>query len=143
MTTFIRNAQLQDADAIVGLMRQLGYETSSAVIARKLQVFENSQCDEAFVALDDHHRVIGCISVHAHELFHAKGCLGRITSLVVHNDARRSGVGTVLIEAAERFFKASGCIRVEVTSGDQRLAAHRFYSANGFVEDERRFIKKI
>ncbi len=108
-----------------------------------LRTFANSQSDQALVALDDHHQVVGCISAHAHELFHATGRLFRISSLIVHDENRRIGVGAGLIEAAEIFFKASGCGRAEVTSGDQRLAAHRFYAANGYIEDERRFIKKL
>lgn len=126
MTLSIRVASLQDADAIAVLMTQLGYETSADRIAGKLSAFERNQGDEVFVALDNHYRVIGCMSLHVLELFHSEGCLGRITSLVVHNDVRRRGVGTALIEAAERFFEAAGCIRVEVTSGDQRLFAHLF-----------------
>jgi GNAT superfamily N-acetyltransferase len=136
----IRIATSEDAEAIAELMMQLGYEASPAMIAGKLHFFAQSQYDEAFVATDDN-RPVGCISVHAHELFHTSGKLGRITSLVVDEDARIAGVGAALIEAAERFFRAAGCIRAEVTSGDHRLAAHRFYLANGFVEDERRFIK--
>ncbi len=136
----IRIASVEDAEAIATLMKQLGYETPPSLLVEKLRLFSQSQDDEAFVATEDR-AVIGCISVHIHELFHARGRLGRITSLVVQSDRRGTGVGAALMTEAERFFKANGCVKAEVTSGEHRAAAHRFYLSRGFVEDERRFIK--
>lgn len=136
----IRLANVEDAEAIAALVKQLGYQTTQTALAGKLRLFQQSENDAAFVAIEDH-AVIGCISVHILELFHTSGRLGRITSLVVHSNRRAAGVGTALVAAAEKFFKTTGCIKAEVTSGDHRATAHRFYRKQGFVEDERRFIK--
>ena len=56
--------------------------------------------------------------------------------------ARGEGIGKVLVEKAESYFNEKNCLRFEVTSGDHRLEAHRFYKSLGYQEDERRFIKK-
>ncbi|EDX83491.1 acetyltransferase, GNAT family [Synechococcus sp. PCC 7335] len=72
---------------------------------------------------------------------HQSGSLGRITVFVVGLEFREHGVGTALLSSLEKWFKENNCLRIEVTSGDHREAAHRFYEARGYIQDERRFIK--
>ncbi|GGY03794.1 hypothetical protein GCM10007386_38240 [Pseudoduganella dura] len=71
------------------------------------------------------------------------GQLGRITSMVVDERHRGSGVGGALIGAAEQWFAAAGCVKVEVTSSDRRLDAHRFYERHGFLRDGQRLARNI
>ncbi|ONF47345.1 GCN5 family acetyltransferase [Methylobacterium radiotolerans] len=138
----VRTATGADAAAIAGLMDQLGYAAGADLIADKLGVLARSADDAVLLAVKGE-RVIGCLSAHAHELFHAPGRLGRITTLIIDADTRGQGVGRALIEAATRYFENRGCVRVEVTSGDHRPSAHAFYQSVGFVVDERRFVRKL
>ncbi len=136
----VRLADQRDADALSRLMGELGYDASSELIQAKLHALGAHDADRVIVAESDG-VVAGVVSCHVIPLFHQTGCLGRITSFVVGDGFRGAGVGRKLLEAAERFFQDSGCVRAEVSSGDQRLAAHEFYRACGFEEAERRFIK--
>ncbi|OLD51200.1 MAG: hypothetical protein AUI63_00960 [Gemmatimonadetes bacterium 13_1_40CM_2_60_3] len=79
--------------------------------------------------------------MHLVPLFHAAGNLARLTALAVVPGHQRKGVGRALVTAAEAFAWEHDCRRVEVTSGDHREDAHRFYHALGYEMDERRFIK--
>lgn len=137
----IRTAVAADAPAIAGLMGQLGYEASEALVIRKLAILAANACDSVLLAEMDG-TVAGVISLHVLELFHAEGRIGRITSLVVDAGHRGNGVGEALVAAADRFFTGQGCVRAEVTSGDHRTAAHAFYAAQGYAPDERRFLKR-
>lgn len=137
----IRSAVAADAAAIAGLMGQLGYEASEALVVRKLAILAAQAGDNVLLAEVDG-RVAGVISLHVLELFHAEGRIGRITSLVVDAGQRGRGVGEALVAAADRFFTGQGCVRAEVTSGDHRPAAHAFYAAQGYAPDERRFLKR-
>lgn len=138
----VRTAKATDAATISALMAQLGYSASFDVIQEKLATLACSPDEAVFVAIQGD-EVIGCISAHAHELFHVPGRLGRITSLVIDVEARGSGIGRALINRVTSFFRERGCVRIEVTSGNHRSEAHAFYRAVGFVEDERRFILKL
>jgi GNAT superfamily N-acetyltransferase len=138
----VRIARLEDAPAIARLLAELGYGPSEALIGDKLRQFAHSEVDEAFLAIQ-RGRAVGCISVHVHALFHAAGQLGRITSLVVESSAQNRGIGRALVERANSYFRSSGCIRAEVTTGDHRPQAHRFYVRNGYLADERRFVKTL
>lgn len=138
----IRDAASSDAITIALLMHQLGYEITQTLIRAKLHAFETSPADKILVAtIDD--AVIGVIGLHAMPLFHQAGSMGRITSLVVDARHRGSGVGAALIAAAERWFTAAGCMKIEVTSADHRAGAHRFYERHGYRRDGQRFSKPI
>lgn len=137
----IRQAHPADHIGIASLLRQLGYEASPALMLEKLEALHSSPTDSAFVAVTPH-ALVGCISLHALPLFHAQGCLGRITSMVVDERYRGHGIGTALITQAERWFDSLGCTKLEVTSADARSSAHRFYERHGFARDGQRLAKK-
>ncbi|MCW7539746.1 GNAT family N-acetyltransferase [Aquabacterium sp. A7-Y] len=136
----IREARSEDADAIAALLLELGYPATPELLRRKLEVFAQGLNDKVMVVEEDG-ALLGVISLHVVELFHAEGRLGRITSLIVSEAARGRGVGTGLVEAADRYFRDRACVRAEVTSGDHRAEAHAFYQRRGYLPDERRFVK--
>lgn len=137
----VRKAKLDDSERISVLMRQLGYEASPSSIKHKLLVLSEQPTDLVLVA-DDNGVVKGVVSLHVQEMFHQDGRLGRITSLVIDEVSRGEGVGSLLVSEADNFFKQSGCVRAEVTSGDHRPQAHLFYRKQGYAQDERRFLKR-
>lgn len=138
----VRRAELADATEIAACLSALGYGTSAGHVIERLASFSKSPVDAVFVALvSGHVPLLGVVSVHLLPLFHAPGLLGRITSLAVSSEARSKGVGKALVAAAEEWAWSEGAQRMEVTSGDHRLAAHAFYRAVGYSLDERRFIK--
>ncbi|MBR7958549.1 GNAT family N-acetyltransferase [Burkholderia cenocepacia] len=137
-----RDAQIADHADIARLMHQLGYDATPAMIRDKLATLLPSAVDRILVATIAH-RVVGCISLHTFALFHAHGNLGRITSLVVDEGCRGQGVGGALIAAAHSWFESVGCVKLEVTSGDHRLDAHRFYARYGFTRDGQRLSKRV
>jgi len=138
----VRPAIPGDQEHIANLMQQLGYDISSLKIFDRLTEFQDSSTDAVFVATTDE-TTVGCISLHLPPLFHSTGYLGRITSLVIDGQYRRQRVGSSLISAATQWFLASGCVKIEVTSGDHRSDAHQFYEAQGFFRDGQRFSKKF
>ena len=137
----IRAAEVSDAVTIANLLEQLGYIASSSLVVHKIRLLAGNPNDLVLVAEDDG-IVAGVISLHVTELFHAAGRIGRITSLVIASDKRGEGMGKSLIQAADAFFIAAGCVRSEVTSGNQPSEAHAFYQSNGYWPDERRFLKR-
>lgn len=136
----IREAELSDASSIVPLMNQLGYKVTEELIHQKLTEFSITHVDIAYVAVHEN-MIVGVISCHLTSLFHQAGSAGRITSLVIDENNRGLGTGRALVQVADEFFINSGCIKSEVTSGDHRTEAHKFYQSCGYKIDQRRFIK--
>ncbi|KVD47586.1 GCN5 family acetyltransferase [Burkholderia sp. ABCPW 11] len=137
----IREARSSDHAAIALLLQQLGYQTTPALTLEKIEAMRPSPMDKIIVA-SMREQVIGSISLHALPLFHVAGSLGRITSMVVDERYRGNRVGSALIDAAEHWFRQVGCVKLEVTSGDHRQAAHHFYERHGFLRDGQRLSKK-
>jgi GNAT superfamily N-acetyltransferase len=137
----IRPATASDAEAISGLLDELGYSVRPALVLQKIQLLSASDHDAVYVA-EISYTVVGVIGLHTTDLLHCSGRLGRITALVVSEKQRGAGVGKALVETADRYLKQQGCIRAEVTSGDHRLGAHAFYHSNGYAPGERHFVKR-
>lgn len=137
----IRPAEFTDAVKIAALLQQLGYVVPVTLVEKKIAILAGSPTDLVLVAVQDG-IVAGIISLHTTELFHTHGRIGRITSLVIDSDQRGIGIGQLLVDAADQFFISNGCVRAEVTSGDHRPEAHAFYEAQGYMPDERRFMKR-
>ncbi|TAL81922.1 MAG: GNAT family N-acetyltransferase [Candidimonas sp.] len=137
----IRQAELDDSERISLLMRQLGYEAFPTLIKHKLLALSGRATDLVLVA-DDNGMIKGIVSLHEQEMFHQDGRLGRITSLVIDEMPRGEGVGSLLVLEADNFFRRSGCVKAEVTSGGHRPQAHLFYQKPGYAQDERRFLKR-
>lgn len=136
----VRNPTTIDVSNLALLMSELGYEIGVADLECKLVEFDRNEHDQVYVA-ESRGEILGCITCHITTLFHQIGNSGRITSLVVAEASRGTGVGRRLMEQAEEYFKAMGCVKIEVTSSSHRLAAHEFYLNYGFERDEMRFIK--
>ena len=133
----IRPAETGDVTQLVKLVGELGYEVSPGHLLACLLAGSSGDTDQVLVAAGDA-QVLGCISLHTLPLFHRDGKLGRITSLVVGASQRGHGIGSAMLLAAHAWFRASGCMKFEVTSGDRREAAHRFYQRHGYARDGQR-----
>jgi len=138
----IRRADPSDADAISGLLRELGHDSPSDKTAQRITRLANSNRDAVFVAVLNE-RVSGVAHVHMLPLFQADGHIARLTALSVAPDCRRQGVGESLVNAAEECARNGGCERMEITSGDERTAAHEFYRAIGYSPVSQRFVRSL
>jgi ribosomal protein S18 acetylase RimI-like enzyme len=58
--------------------------------------------------------------------------LGMVFDLVVRPEARRTGVGTQLLEAAAEFFRSHGAEYVQVNYAQDNVEAVGFWSSRGF-----------
>jgi GNAT superfamily N-acetyltransferase len=129
---------MTDASEVAICLRSLGYGASAELVKAKLAAFGDT--DAVFVACHGM-LVVGVVSIHLTPLFHAPGYLARVTALSIRNGHQRQGVGKALMAAVEQWSWASGAARVDLTSGNHRPEAHRFYESLGYGTDSRRFVK--
>jgi len=66
-----------------------------------------------------------------------------LESVHVRSDRRGHGVGTKLLAEAEVFARRAGCYRMQLTSRNVRIDAHRFYETNGFEQTSQGFKKAL
>jgi GNAT superfamily N-acetyltransferase len=96
---------------------------------------------DVFVA-DEDGEVVGLCQVLIFQHFqHAGGWCCELESVHVRDDRRSHGIGSKLLEAAEALARERGCYRMQLTSRNVRLDAHRFYLANGYGQTSQGFKK--
>lgn len=136
----IRDARPGDAEPAAALIRALGYEVGAADVRKRLAALRKSG-DGALAAVRGD--LAGLITLHVTPVLHRPRPVGRITLLVVAEEARGQGIGAALVAAAEQWLAAKGCGLIEVTSNRKRLRAHNFYERLGYDRTSYRFAKAL
>ncbi len=138
----LRRATAADADAIAGLLTQLGYPAATADVPRRLERLTAG--GRAVVLLAERASgVIGLATAHVVCVLNRPRDVAWLTALVVDQSARGNGVGRALFAAVEEFALESGCERLSVTTQEQRTDARAFYPRMGMEETGRRFGKVL
>jgi GNAT superfamily N-acetyltransferase len=138
----IRDAAPADADAITGLLAELGYPAEAGQVEQRLERIAEDPSSRLFVA-DVDGEIAGLGGLHVLPLVEHDdvGCM--LTALVVGAEHRRQGIGAELVGAVERAARSRGCTRLVLSSADRRADAHAFYESLGFEATGRRFVKAL
>jgi len=137
----IREAKPSDAPRLVELIRYLGHEINEKQVRKNLAALKKTGETPLVATLDK--KIVGLCGVGRRVVIHRSAPLGRITALVVAEEAQGEGIGRMLVEEVERLLRKAGCQMVEVTSNDRRTAAHAFYRHLGYERTSMRFMKTL
>ena len=137
----VRPAMPRDSAAVTELILYLGHEIDQKAVRRNIAAL--SKAGEPPLVAVEGKRVIGLVGIHKTPTVHRPAPLGRLTILVVAEDAQNRGIGRMLVEAAEQALRKAGCKQVEVTSNDRRSRAHAFYRHLGYERTSMRFFKTL
>ena len=137
----LRDAKPEDAAEIVKLNRLLGADVDAKVVRRGLKALTRDDLTPLVATLDK--KVVGVCAIFRMVTIHRDRPVGRISHLVVAEEARGQGIGRMLTECAEQHLKKLGCGMVEVTSNDRLAKAHAFYRHMGYERTSMRFMKKL
>ncbi|HJU77210.1 MAG TPA: GNAT family N-acetyltransferase [Sphingomicrobium sp.] len=137
----IRDATPADSKVIAQLIKHLGHPIDQASVRKNLAKLGKLR-ETPLVAVEGK-ALVGLIGIHKTVTVHRPAPVGRITILVVAEEAQDKGIGRMLVEAAEQALRKAGCKIVEVTSNDRRTAAHAFYRHLGYERTSLRFMKEL
>ena len=126
-----RVARMDDSAEVARLCTQLGYPTTTDEMTARMGVVISAGDRQVFV-VEDGDRLLGWIGVELRTTLET-GRKAEIIGLVVDAQARRSGAGRALVEAAERWVRQNGLDAVMVRSNTVRQESHPFYEGIGFV----------
>lgn len=128
MNKIYRKYTHQDAQALVLLMAQLGYDHSEKSLSANISAVRE-QGGEVLVA-EVAGKVLGCVSAIIDARL-AEGIKGEIVSLVVSKDARGQGLGKGLVLEAEKWLSGNVSV-VRVRANALREQSHLFYESLGY-----------
>ena len=120
----------------------LGYPCSEELVAEKLNGVDKDR-EEVFVSVMGV-TVKGIIHIEKYNTLYFN-TLCNILGLAVANNAKRQGIGSELIKAAEDWARSKGVFAMRLNSGGKRSEAHTFYRNLGYddVKEQLRFMKKL
>lgn len=84
---------------------------------------------------------VGVLNLRINTMLCRTGKIGEIVELVVRGGARSRGTGHMLFQEACRIAEEAGCVRLEVSSNNTRLGAHRFYEREGMEQSHLKFVR--
>jgi N-acetylglutamate synthase-like GNAT family acetyltransferase len=137
----IRDAEPRDAEAIAGLLAQLGYPTEAASVDARLERLQIVG-DRVVVAERDG-EVVGLAQLHVSPTLEYERPAAKLAALAVDVSHRGEGVGRALVEAMEAEARARRCELLFVTTAERREDAHEFYRRVGLEETGKRFAKSL
>jgi len=137
----LREAKPGDAKELAKLIKYLGHPIDEKTVRKNLAALKKTRETPLVAVLDK--KIVGMCGIGLRVVIHRPAPLGRITALVVAEDAQGRGIGRLLVEEVERLLRKAGCKIVEVTSNDRRAAAHAFYRHLGYERTSIRFMKKL
>jgi GNAT superfamily N-acetyltransferase len=140
----VRDAAEADTAAMAGLAAELGYPATPEEMRRRWQrVASDGRARVVVATLGSSGPVVGLGTVHLLTTIHADGEVAQLTTLVVSERARGSGVGRQLVAEAERWALERGAARIVVTTALHRAGAHTFYERLGYAFTGRRYVRAL
>lgn len=141
----IRLVELDDCEAVTGLLREVGYPMTCGVMKEVMGTTqEDSQANMMVAEMDG--RVVGVIGMHTAQSLAYPEPAVQITMLVVSRECRGEGIGKRLVASGEEWGRAQGCYQLFITGANNRIKqveAHAFYNRIGFEKQGYRFSKKL
>jgi GNAT superfamily N-acetyltransferase len=137
----IRDARPDDADAVAGLLDQLGYPADVGAVTSRLERLRIVG-DRVVVAEVDG-QVAGLAQLQVSPTIALERPAAKIDALVVAETYRGQGIGRALVEEMESEARVRGCVLLYLTTATRREDAHEFYRRVGLEETGMRFAKKL
>lgn len=133
----IRTVRKSDAEALAGLLAELGDRPDAKAVAARLAALARTGPP---VLVAERGGLVGCAAWHVVTALH-RPPLGRLTMVAVARDARRQGIGRALVEAAEAGMRDRGCGLFEAVSDIDFSGAQGFFRKLGYQKTGYRFAK--
>jgi GNAT superfamily N-acetyltransferase len=135
----IHIARPEDALAVAGLIRQMDYPVTEQDTVARIKLY--SQPSYHLLVAKKENVTIGLIALHIYHVLHLPAPEGRIISFCVDEKIRRTGAGTILLRAAEDFFKENKCFKIVLNCNLKRPDTHQYYLNRGYKFTSKHFAK--
>ena len=143
----VREASVDDWPAVAALLAELGRPDARDTDeeAEHAQEFTRYLGRDDTIALvaDRAGEVVGFVDVEFRHRLNFLAPQAWIPDLVVAEDARGTGAGRALLEAAEQHARARGCWGMSLESATWREASHAFYEHVGWSATGKAFSRLL
>lgn len=128
---YVRDISNNDFEMLTELIKELGYPSTVSKVSERLSKINSKSCYKTLVA-DFIGKVVGFIGLCKLYAYEYDGEYVRIVALVVNEQYRGKGIGTKLVESAEKWALEEEAIAITLNTGINRKEAHDFYKSRGY-----------
>ena len=128
----IRTATAADAPGFSELLTESGHAAPARALADRLEALRQG-AGTVLLALE-WGPPSGVVAMHWYRTLEADQPVAQITTLLVGPDARRRGIGRLLIKAAGQAARVAGCGAMTLSVRPAETALRAFCQATGFAE---------
>ncbi|MGE0076765.1 MAG: GNAT family N-acetyltransferase [Bacteroidales bacterium] len=139
----IRKATIDDLDSVYSLICDLENQELNIVAFDTIYRFNINSSETIYLVAEIDGRVVGFLSIHIQHILHHSNSTCELQELNVFNEYRSLGIGTQLMQEAERIAKELGLEEIELTTKVFRKRAQEFYTRLGFENTHLKFVKKF
>ena len=136
----VRPARLADQEALIELeaiawSAESGFPSAMAADQRNATFFDAGNPPEAFLVAELDGRVVGYIRLKPPTKLPENAHVIQVQGLAVHPDARRHGVASGLLDAAEETLRERGARKLTLRVLSTNEPAIRLYERHGFARE--------
>ncbi len=137
----LRAASVADASGLSELCSAAGVAIPPRVLAERLEAMRG-EAGTVLVALE-WGPPSGLVALHWYRTLEAPLPVAQVTLLLVDPQARRRGIGRLLVKAASQAARVAGCDALELLAPAGQAELHSFCRATGFLEHGSRFQRPL
>jgi GNAT superfamily N-acetyltransferase len=138
----VREARVEDAEAVAALLDELGYRSTPGQAAERIDRIATDPSTWVVVA-ELGSDIAGLGALHVQNLVERDDLGCEVAGLVVGERFRRGGIGEALMEALEDEARRRGGHVMVLNTAHRRADAHAFYEALGYEHTGRRYAKEL
>ena len=131
--TLIRAAGWEDRFAVARLISQLEQAPIDLQTLNRIYRENLANPQIVYLAALQEGTVVGFMSVYIQKLLHHCAPIAEIQELVVDQDCRGQGVGSLLFDRAKQIAIEAGCPQLECACNQRRQESHEFYRKQGMA----------
>ncbi|MGU3358777.1 N-acetyltransferase family protein [Methylobacterium sp. M6A4_1b] len=128
----IRAANGGDAAGLAELLRSCGRPVAAEALAERIEALRQSP-GVALIAVE-WGPPSALVVLHWYPSLAVRLPTAQITTLVVDPEARRRGIGRLLLKAASQAARSAGCGEIELLAGPGQTDLQAFGAATGFTD---------
>jgi aminoglycoside 6'-N-acetyltransferase I len=137
----IRAVEPVDAPGVAELFLSAGRQDAAAALSARLEAL--SRFPGAVLMAEEWGPPSGVVAVHWFPSLLADQLVARMTAILVAPDARRRGVGRLLLKAASRAARVAGCDVLECFPAQDQPELQAFLLAAGFAQAGATFVRPL
>lgn len=132
-------ATAQEMEAVYSLICQLEEQALCPADFERIYLQNLQNPAVCYLICQDQGETLGFCSLHMQSLLHHAGKIAEVQELILRPQARGTGAGRALFEAAKQIAQQEGCLQIEVCCSLRRKDAHQFYEHIGLEKSHYKF----